>query len=148
MTTTIDRRQISRRRERPPQGGFMHRLVGVGFAAAAVGNAIGTLRQAPSFLQWLADGAWIPPYPWLLQHLVDRADAVVGATVIFEAAVAAMLITRWHERLALALATLWVIGLIPALAWPYWVVNVPLAILFGALWWRSGSTNDQPALNE
>jgi hypothetical protein len=58
--------------------------------------------------------------------------------VIFEAAVAAMLITRWHERLALGLATLFVLGLIPALAWPYWLANVPLVILFGALWWRSG----------
>jgi hypothetical protein len=48
-----------------------------------------------------------------------------------------MLITRWHERLGLALATLWVLGLIPALAWPYWLVNVALAVLFGALWWRS-----------
>ena len=73
--------------EASAQGRILNRLVGAGFAAAAVGNAIGTIRQAPSFLQWLADGAWIPPYPWLLQHLVDRAEAVVGATVIFEAAV-------------------------------------------------------------
>jgi hypothetical protein len=138
MTTTLDRRQMSPRRERPAPGRVLNRLVGVGFAAAAVGNAIGTIRQAPSFLRWLADGAWIPPYPWLLQHLVGRSDAVVGATVIFEAAVAAMLITRWHERLALGLATLFVLGLIPALAWPYWLANVPLVILFGALWWRSG----------
>ena len=138
MTTTLDRRQISPRREHPPQGRVVNRLVGLGFAAAAAGNAIGTLRQAPSFLQWLADGAWIPPYPWLLQHLADRPYAVVGATAIFEAVVAAMLITRWHERVALALATLFVLGLIPALAWPYWLVNVPLGMLFGALWWRSG----------
>jgi hypothetical protein len=138
MTTTLDRRQISRRREHPPQGRVVNRLVGFGFAAAAAGNAIGTIRQAPSFLQWLADGAWIPPYPWLLQHLADRPYAVVGATAIFEAVVAAMLITRWHERVALALATLFVLGLIPALAWPYWLVNVPLGMLFGALWWRSG----------
>jgi hypothetical protein len=137
MTTTLDNRQISRKQKHPTQGRILHRLVGVGFAAAAVGNALGTMRQAPSFLQWLAEGAWIPPYPWLLEHLANRPYAVVGATVIFEAAVATMLITRWHERLALALATLWVLGLIPALAWPYWLADVLLAILFGALWWRS-----------
>jgi hypothetical protein len=137
MTTTLDDRQISRKQKHPTQGRILHRLVGVGFAAAAVGNALGTMRQAPSFLQWLAEGAWIPPYPWLLEHLANRPYAVVGATVIFEAAVATMLITRWHERLALALATLWVLGLIPALAWPYWLADVLLAILFGALWWRS-----------
>jgi hypothetical protein len=50
--------------------------------------------------------------------MVDRSDAVVGVTVIFEVAVAAMLITRWHERLALGLATPFVLGLIPTLAWP------------------------------
>jgi hypothetical protein len=130
---TLDRPQLSPGLKHPAPGRVLNRLVGVGFAAAAVGNAVWTLRQASSFLQWLADGAWVPPYPWLVQHLVDRAAVVVGATVIFEAAIAAMLITPRHERLALALATLWVLGLIPALAWPYWLVNAPLAILFGAL---------------
>jgi hypothetical protein len=137
VATTLDRTQASRRPNHPSRGRLMNRIVGVGFAAAAVFNAVATLRQASGFLEWSADSAWLPPYPWLLQHLVERAPAVVGATVIFESAVAAMLISRWHERLALALATLWVVGLIPALAWPYWLVNVPLAILFGALWWRS-----------
>jgi len=138
MTTTLDSSQVLPWPKHQTRGRIMHRLVGAGFAAAAVGNAVSTLPRASWFLQWLADGAWVAPYPRLLQHLLDRADAVVGATVIFEAAVAAMLITRWHERLALALGTLWVLGLIPALAWPYWLVNVPLAILFAALWWRSG----------
>ena len=58
-------------------------------------------------------------YPWLLERLVGVAPFVVGATVVFEAALAVMLITRWHERVGLALATLWVLGLIPAIAWPY-----------------------------
>ena len=84
MTTTLDDRQISRKQKHPTQGRILHRLVGVGFAAAAVGNALGTMRQAPSFLQWLAEGAWMPPYPWLLEHLANRPYAVVGATVIFE----------------------------------------------------------------
>jgi len=106
MTTTLDSHQLSPKVKHPTQGRVLHRFVGLGFAAAAVGNAIGTMRQAPSFLQWLADGAWIPPYPWLLEHLADRPYAVVNATVILEAAVATMLITRWHERLALGLATL------------------------------------------
>jgi hypothetical protein len=137
MATTLDRTQVSPRPEHPARGRVVNRLIGVGFGAAAIFNAVVTLPGAPDFLKWSADSAWLPPYRWLLQHLVERAPAVVGATVIFEAAVAAMLITRWHERLGLALATLWVLGLIPALAWPYWLVNVALAVLFGALWWRS-----------
>jgi hypothetical protein len=34
MTTTLDRRQMSPRRERPAQGRVLNRLVGAGFAAA------------------------------------------------------------------------------------------------------------------
>jgi hypothetical protein len=64
MATTLDSSRVSHR----TRGRVMHRLVGAGFAAAAVGNAIGTLPQASSFLQWLADDAWVPPYPWLLRH--------------------------------------------------------------------------------
>src|SRR5215207_9890029 len=63
MTTTLDGPEVSPRLKHPAKGQVLHRLVGVGFAAAAIGNAIGTIRQAPSFLQWLADGAWIPPLP-------------------------------------------------------------------------------------
>jgi TRAP-type C4-dicarboxylate transport system permease small subunit len=29
-----------------------------------------------------------------------------------------------------------VVGLIPAMAWPYWTVNVALAVGFGVLWFR------------
>jgi hypothetical protein len=47
MTTTLDSSRVSHQ----ARGRVMHRLVGAGFAAAAVGNAIGTLPQASSFLQ-------------------------------------------------------------------------------------------------
>jgi hypothetical protein len=63
MTTALDGRDVSPKLKHPALGRFLNRLVGVGFAAAAVGNAIGTIRQAPSFLQWLAEGAWIPRIP-------------------------------------------------------------------------------------
>jgi hypothetical protein len=140
MTTTIDSSEVLPRARHPVRGRVGNRLVGIGFAAAAVGNALGTLRRASWFMQWMADSAWVPPYHEILQRLVRFGPAVVGATVVFEAALAAMLITRWHERLALGLATLWVLALIPALAWPYWLVNVPLAIVFGILWLRCRDT--------
>jgi hypothetical protein len=53
-------------------------------------NAVATLPQASAFLEWSAASAWLPPYPWLLRHLVASALVVVGATVIFETAVAVM----------------------------------------------------------
>lgn len=74
------------------RGRIAHRLVGVGFATAALGNAVGTLPQATSFLSWLAEGAWLPSYRWLLTELVTVAADVDSATAAFEAAVAAMLI--------------------------------------------------------
>jgi len=138
MTTSIVSSKAFQLSRKDSSGRVAHRLVGAGFAAAALINAVGTSRQASSFMQWLADSAWIPPYPWLLERLTGHAALVVGGTVVFEAALAGMLIARWHDRMAMALATMWVIGVIPALAWPYWLVNVPLAVLFGFLWWRSG----------
>jgi hypothetical protein len=136
MTTAVARREALSQLRHSSRGRIANRLVGVGFAAAAIENALGTLRRSTWFVEWMADSAWIPPYPWILERLVGVAPLVVGATVVFEAVVAGMLITRWHERVALALATLWVLGVIPAIAWPYWLVNVPMAIVFGILWWR------------
>ena len=115
---------------------FSHRLIGFGFAVAAVGNAVGTLPQARPFLEWCRDSAWLPPYRWVLEQLVDVAPVVVVATVVFEAVVAAMLISRRRVDVALALATVWVIGLIPAMAWPYWLANVVMAVVFGLLWFQ------------
>lgn len=60
-----------------------------------------------------------------------------GTAVIFEGAVAVMLLERRHETLALGLAALWPIGLIPATGWPYWLTNLPLGLGPGVLWWRS-----------
>ncbi|MBW0092822.1 hypothetical protein I4I73_08535 [Pseudonocardia sp. KRD-184] len=108
-------------------------LVGAGFAAAAVGNAVGTLPQARPFLQWCRDEAWLPPYRWVLERLVDVAPAVVVAVIAFQAALAVMLLARRRVDVALALALIWVVGLIPALAWPYWSVNVVLAVGLGFL---------------
>jgi hypothetical protein len=77
MSKKLDEHQISPRLRHPARRRILNRLVGLGFAAPAVGNAVGTMRQAPSFVRWLADGAWIPPYPWLLEHLAERPYAVV-----------------------------------------------------------------------
>jgi hypothetical protein len=52
MTTTLDSRRVSLRLKHPAQrrGGAPARWVG--FTDAAVGSAIRTRRQAPSFLHW------------------------------------------------------------------------------------------------
>ena len=107
--------------------------VGIGFGCAAVGNLVGFLPRAGELLPWFADTAWLPPYPWVLHHLLPLAPLVVTAAATFEAVVAAMLLSRRHEPLALALATAWHLGLIPAIGWPYWSANVVLGVVVGWL---------------
>ena len=116
-----------------PTGRVAARVVGGFFGVCAVGNMAGTLPQARAFLEWCRDSAWLPPYEWVLGNLVDAAPVVVVATATFEAGVAALLLSRRHESLAYALATAWVLGLIPALGWPYWTVNVAQAVGYGEL---------------
>jgi hypothetical protein len=71
-TTTARRRFATSKKHRP--GCVSHRIIGAGFAAAAVGNAIGTMPQARSFLQWCHDSAWLAPYGWVL----DRGTPSTG----------------------------------------------------------------------
>lgn len=112
---------------------FGTRATGVFFAACAVGNAVGTLRRATPFLEWCRDGAWLPPYPAVLRRLVPVAPWVVGGTVLVEAGVAALLLSRRSQEAGLWAATVFVVGVSPAIAPPYWTANVPQAALYGHL---------------
>jgi hypothetical protein len=113
--------------------------VGTFFAACAMGNAVGTLPHARSFLEWCRDGAWLPSHRAVLTRLVPVAPWVVGATAVFESGVAALLLGPRRHRLGLRLATAWVLGISPAIAWPYWLANVPQAALYAALARRADS---------
>jgi hypothetical protein len=109
------------------------RATGVFFAACAVGNAVSTLRRARPFLEWCRDGAWLPPYPAVLERLVPVAPWVVGGTVLLEAGIAALLLDRRRQEAGLWLATAFVVGVSPAIAYPYWTANVPQALLYAGL---------------
>jgi hypothetical protein len=119
------------------------RAVGVFFAGCAVVNAVGTLRRAGPFLEWCRDGAWLPPYPAVLQRLVPVAPWVVGGTVVVEAGVATLLLGRRHQEAGLWAATLFVVGVSPAIAWPYWTANIPQALLYAGLARRLATTTDE-----
>lgn len=112
---------------------FAVRITGGFFAATAVGNALGTLRIAAGFLDWLRAGSWLPPFSWALKRLVPFAPAVVAAVAVFQAVIAYQLLRLRHVQAALRLAQLFVLGLIPCLAWPYWLVNVALTAAFEAV---------------
>lgn len=122
--------------------GWATRAVGVYFAGSAVLNAVHTVRRATDLVAWFRDGAWLPPYRRMLGALVPVARPLVLATAAFEAVVGWHLLRGRRVNGALRWAQAWVLGLCPALPWPYWVPNVLSAPLFelvrrGVL--RSGS---------
>jgi hypothetical protein len=114
-----------------------HTAVGLTFGAAAIGNLIGFLPRAGELLPWFAQTAWFPPYEWLLHRLLPVAALVVVAGAAVEAAIAALVLTRRHVPLGLALATGWLLGLIPAVGWPYWTPNLVAGVGLALLWRRS-----------
>lgn len=115
--------------------------VGAGFGAATVWNLVQFRPRAAELLPWFAETAWLPPYPWVLHHLIPVAPLVVAGAAAFEAALATMLLAGRRVPLALGLATGWTIGLIPAVGWPYWTVNAVLGSALAVLAVRSSRAN-------
>jgi hypothetical protein len=131
-STTMTQPVASHRWERAA-----HTVVGVGFGTAAVGNLIGFLPRAGELLPWFAESAWFPPYEWLLHHLLPVAPVVVVAGAAVEATIAALLLSRRYVPFGLGLATGWLLGLIPAVGWPYWTPNLVAGIGLALLWHRA-----------
>lgn len=114
------------------------RAVGVYFTGGAVLNTVYTVRIAERLMVWFRDSAWLPPYRRVLAALVPVAPAVVLATAAFEAVVGWHLLRGRRVSGALRWAQAWVLGLCPALPWPYWVPNAVSAVVFEVV--RRGAT--------
>ena len=91
----------------------------------------------------MRDSAWLPPYRAALGRLLPVAAPVVAATAVFEAGVAGLLLSRRHQKAGLRLATWWVVGLCPAVAYPYWLANVPQAFLYAGPARRRHASRDR-----
>lgn len=122
-------------RGRDTRGGWAlaARAVGVYFAGSAALNAVYTVRHAHRLMSWFRDSAWLPPYRSVLGALEPAAPVVVTATVVFEAVVGYHLLRLHRISPALRWAQAWVLGLVPALPWPYWVPNAASAVAFEAV---------------
>ena len=106
------------------------RVVGIYFAGSAVLNAVYTVRTAHRLMAWFHDSAWVAPYRPVLKVLERIAPTVVLGTAAFEAVVGYHLLRGHRVAGALRWAQAWVIGLIPALPWPYWAPNAVSAGMF------------------
>ena len=119
------------------------RAVGVYFAGSAVLNTVYTVRIAERLMVWFRDSAWLPPYRRLLEALIPAAPAVVLATAAFEAVVGWHLLRCRRVSGALRWAQAWVLGLCPALPWPYWAPNAVSVAVFEIV--RRGVTRPRSA---
>lgn len=104
--------------------------VGAYFASMAVLNSVHTVRIAPDFFQWMHDNTWFPPYRPLLGALKPVAPAVVLGSAALQAVLGYHLLRGRRIPGALRWAQAWVLGLIPALSWPYWSLNAVSAVVF------------------
>ncbi|MEX5298335.1 hypothetical protein RCG67_06110 [Kocuria sp. CPCC 205292] len=107
--------------------------MGIYFAGSAALNAVYTVRHSHRLMSWFHDSAWLPPYRSVLGAMEPAAPAVVTATVVFEAVVGCQLLRLRRISGALRWAQAWVLGLVPALPWPYWVPNAVSAVAFEAV---------------
>lgn len=106
--------------------------LGVGYIGCATVNALVTLRTDPSDVYWpggLGDTTWLAPYRWVEEHLIaPNGTAFTLALVTFQVLLGAhLLMAGRRAEEGLLVATAFVLVLVPALAFPYWIVNVALA---------------------
>lgn len=111
------------------------RVLGGYFVGTGVLNMVYTARNARDFLGWMAEHSWFPPYRGVFRALEPIALAVVLGAAAFQAALAYHLLRGHRVSGTLRWAEAWVLGLIPALPWPYWTVNARSAVAFEVVRW-------------
>jgi hypothetical protein len=112
-------------------------VVGGFYLAAAVFNALYTVPKTgePDLLDGYADGAWFPVLEDFMRDVFMPNDQLLLVLVIvFEVAVGLAILNRgiWVD-VGVAASLLWVIAILPFLAWPYLITNVVLVVLQGVL---------------
>lgn len=116
-------------------------FVGAFYLAAAVFNALYTLPKSDEsdLLGDYADGAWFPILEDFMRDVFMANDRpLMVLVVVFEVAVGLAILSRgiWVD-VGVAASLLWVIAILPFLAWPYLITNVVLVVLQGVLLLRN-----------
>ncbi len=116
-------------------------FIGVAYLAAAVFNTVYTLPRSDQ-LDGYAEGAW---FGFLADFMRDvfmpNGDLFMTLVILFEVAVAILILSRGrYVDAGVAASVLWVVVILPFLAWPYLLTNIILAIMQGVILLRRYDT--------
>ncbi|NIA25681.1 MAG: hypothetical protein GWP04_08945 [Gammaproteobacteria bacterium] len=116
-------------------------LIGVAYLAAAIFNAMYTFSRSHE-LGGYAEGAW---FPFLKDFMSDvfmpNGELFMSLVIVFEIAVGLLILSRGtYVDMGVGASVLWVLLVLPFLAWPYLLTNIMLALLQGVLFLRRYDT--------
>ncbi|NNC39584.1 MAG: hypothetical protein HKN95_02735 [Acidimicrobiia bacterium] len=116
-------------------------FIGIAYLAAAVFNTVYTLPRSDQ-LDGYADGAWFPFLGDFMRDVfMPNGDLFMILVIAFEVAVAVLILGRGSSVDAGVVASvLWVLAVLPFLAWPYLITNLVLALTQGVILFRRYDT--------
>ena len=112
-------------------------FIGVAYLAAAVFNTVYTLPRSDE-LDGYAEGAW---FGFLADFMRDvfmpNGELFMTLVIVFEVAVAILILSRGrYVDAGVTASVLWVLAILPFLAWPYLLTNIILALMQGVILFR------------
>ncbi len=125
---------MNRRKPAGPAWNGWRIFMGLAYVAAAVFNSTYTLQHANE-LDGYAEGAWfgfLQDFMW--EVFMPNGELFMIMVITFEVIVAGLILSRRRAvDVGVTLSVLWVVGILPFLAWPYLLTNVVLAVAQGVI---------------
>ncbi|NND02110.1 MAG: hypothetical protein HKN91_04935 [Acidimicrobiia bacterium] len=114
-------------------------LIAIAYLAAAIFNAIYTLPRSDE-LDGYADGAWFGFLGDFIRDVfMPNGEIFMTLVIIFEIAIL-IASRRTAVDAGIVLSVLWVLAVLPFLAWPYLITNIVLAVVQGGVALRTYDT--------
>lgn len=109
-------------------------FIGVAYLAFAVFNTVYTLPRSHE-LDGYAEGAWFPILEDFMWNVfMPNGEFFMILVIGFEVAVGLLILSRdAYVDIGVGASVLWVLAVLPFLAWPYLLTNVFLALVQGVI---------------
>jgi len=116
-------------------------FIGIAYLAAAVFNTVYTLPRSDQ-LDGYAEGAWFQFLEDFMRDVfMPNGDLFMILVIAFEVAVAVLILSRGsYVDAGVVASVLWVVAVLPFLAWPYLITNLVLALMQGVILLRRYET--------